>query len=131
MESLKMRCNCQAVGYAVRASMMLLGAAARVWRILHPCFLTVETTDLKACEDLSTVEGSEGPGDFYFDLHHPEVLFGQIVGEGHVEIGEEAQRFGFERFQPFEQVMAGTLLGAPTRFGFRLQFGQPAMESEV
>ena len=27
--------------------------------------------------------------------------------------------------------MAGTLLGAPTRFGFRLQFGQPAMESEA
>jgi hypothetical protein len=45
--SLKMRCNSQAVGYAVRASMMLLGAAARVWRILHPCFLTVETTDLR------------------------------------------------------------------------------------
>ena len=39
--------NSQAVGYAVRASMMLLGAAARVWRILHPCFLAVETTDLR------------------------------------------------------------------------------------
>jgi hypothetical protein len=39
--------NSQAVGYPVRASMMLLGAAARVWRILHPCFLAVETTDLR------------------------------------------------------------------------------------
>jgi hypothetical protein len=27
--------------------------------------------------------------------------------------------------------MAGTLLGAPARFGFRLQFGQLAMESEA
>jgi hypothetical protein len=39
--------NSQALGYAVRASIMLLGAAARVWRILHPCFLAVETTDLR------------------------------------------------------------------------------------
>ena len=80
---------------------------------------------------MSTFEGSERPGDFHLDLHHPEVLFGQIVGEGHVEIGEEAQRFGFERFQPFEQVMAGTLLGAPARVGFRRQFGQLAMEGEA
>jgi hypothetical protein len=32
-------------------------------------------------------------------------LFGQNVGEGHVEISEEAQRFGFERFQPFEEII--------------------------
>jgi len=68
---------------------------------------------------------------FSFDLHHAEVLFGQIVVKGTSKIGEEAQRFGFERFQPFEQIMAGTLLGAPARVGFRLQFGQRAMEGEA
>jgi hypothetical protein len=57
--------------------------------------------------------------------------FGQIVGEGHVEIGKEAQRFGFERFRPFEQIMAGTLLGAPARVGFRRQFRQLAMEGKA
>jgi len=46
-----------------------------------------------------------------------------LLGEGHVEIGEEAQRFGFERFQPFEQIMAGTLLGAPARVGFVSSLG--------
>jgi hypothetical protein len=60
-------------------------------------------------------------------LHFPCLTY----GEGHVEIGEEAQRFGFERFQPFEQIMAGTLLGAPARVGFRLQFGQRAMEGKA
>ncbi len=37
--------NSQAVGYAVRARLIWLGLAARVWRILQPCFLAVETTD--------------------------------------------------------------------------------------
>jgi len=39
--------NSQAVFYAVRAIMIWLGDAVRVWRILHPCFLAVETTDLR------------------------------------------------------------------------------------
>lgn len=39
-------CNSQAVGYAVKASMIWLDGAVRVWRMLHPCFLAVETTDL-------------------------------------------------------------------------------------
>jgi len=51
--------NSQAVGYAIRVGMTWLGGAARVWRILQPCFLAVETTDSEACEDLSAVEGSE------------------------------------------------------------------------
>ncbi|SRR5258708_1995971 len=41
------RGNSQAVGYAIRVGMTWLGGAARVWRILHPCFLAVETTDLR------------------------------------------------------------------------------------
>ena len=41
------RGNSQAVGYTVRACMIWLGLAARVWRILQPCFLAVETTDLR------------------------------------------------------------------------------------
>ena len=39
--------NSQAVGYAIRVGMTWLGGAARVWRILQPCFLAVETTDLR------------------------------------------------------------------------------------
>ena len=41
------RGNSQAVGYAIRVGMTWLGGAARVWRILQPCFLAVETTDLR------------------------------------------------------------------------------------
>jgi hypothetical protein len=32
-------CNSQGVGYAARASMIWLGNAAKVWRMLQPCFL--------------------------------------------------------------------------------------------
>jgi hypothetical protein len=78
---------------------------------------------------LSACEGSKGARDFHFDLHHPEVLFGQVVGEGHVEIGEEAQGFGLEGFQPLEQIVAGAVLDAPARF--RRQFGQLAMEGKA
>jgi hypothetical protein len=35
------------------------------------------------------------------------------------------------RFGEGRQIMAGTLLGAPARVGFRLQFGQRAMEGEA
>ena len=50
----------------------------------------------EAGEDLSAREGSKRARDFHFDLHHSEVLFCRVVGEEHVEIGEEAQGFGLE-----------------------------------
>ncbi len=46
-QNVQQKSNSQAVFYAVRARMVWLGAAARVWRILHRCFLAVETTDLR------------------------------------------------------------------------------------
>ena len=82
-------------------------------------------------EDLSAVKGAERAGDFHFHLHHPQVLLGQIVGEGDVEIGEEPQRFGFERLRPFEQIAAFALFGASARAGFLLDFRQLAMEGEA
>ena len=38
----KFVCNSQAVGYAVRARLIWLGAAVRIWRILYRCFLAVD-----------------------------------------------------------------------------------------
>ena len=80
---------------------------------------------------MGAFEGSKAPRDFHFDLHHPEVLFGQIVGEGRVEVIKETQRFDFERLQPFEQIVAGALLRTSARVGFFLQFGQLAMEGQT
>ncbi len=80
---------------------------------------------------MSAFEGSERARDFHFDLHHPQVLFGQVIGERHVEIGEEAQGFGLEGFQSLQQVVAGPVLGSPARVGFGLQFGQLAVEGEA
>ena len=80
---------------------------------------------------MSSFEGSKAPRDFHFDLHHPQVLLSQVVCEGHVEVDHEPQRFGFERLQPFEQIVAGALFDAPARVGFRLQLGQLAMEGQT
>src|ERR1700722_4442488 len=82
-------------------------------------------------ENPRALEGPEAAGDLHLDLHHPQVLFGQVVGEGHVEIGEETQRFGFESLQPVEQIVAGSLFGTPSRLGWGLVFGQLAVEGEA
>ena len=37
---------------------------------------------LNISEDLRTLEGSEGSRDFHVQLHHAQVPFGLIVGEG-------------------------------------------------
>ena len=37
------------------------------------------------------LRGSEAAGDFGLHLHHPQVLFGEVVGEGNREIGEEPE----------------------------------------
>lgn len=42
-------------------------------------------------EVLGAFLAAEAAGDFLLELHHAPVLFGLIVGEGHVEIGDGAQ----------------------------------------
>ena len=78
-------------------------------------------------ENPRALEGPEAAGDLHLDLHHPQILFGEVVGEGHVEVGEETQRFGFELLQPVEQIVAGTLFAASASLRLRLQRRQPAM----
>src|SRR5271155_5757540 len=73
------------------------------------------------------LQGPETAGDLHLDLHHPQILFGEVVGEGHVEIGQEPQRFGFELFQPVEQIVARALFATPACVGLRLQRGQLAV----
>ena len=68
--------------------MSISGVAERTRRMLKPCFRAVETTDRRRA-NTGPFQGSEQAGDFHPDLHHPQVLFGQIVGEGDVEIGEK------------------------------------------
>ena len=58
------------------------------------------------------------------------VLFGQVVGEGHIEVGEEAQGFGLEGFQPLEQVVAWPVFHSAA-CGFGRQFGQFAMKGQA
>ena len=60
---------------------------------------------------LCGLERPEGSGDFHFDLHHPEGLFGQVVGEGDVEVDEEAQDIVFESVQSSQEIVSGTPFG--------------------
>ena len=50
---------------------------------------------------------SETAGDFHFDLHHPNVPLGQIVGEGDGEVIEETQDIAFELVQPDQEIVPG------------------------
>ncbi len=43
-------------------------------------------------KDLRTLEGAEGSRDFHAQLHHAQVLFGLIVGEGHCEVRKEPRK---------------------------------------
>src|SRR5271163_4877203 len=36
-------------------------------------------------ENPRALEGPEAAGDLHLDLHHPQISFGEVVGEGHVE----------------------------------------------
>ena len=60
----------------------------------------------EVCEDLRTLEGAERSRDFHANLHHAQVLFGLIVGEGDREVGDEPQDVIAVVTQSQEQVMA-------------------------
>jgi hypothetical protein len=65
----------------------------------------------------STLKGAKAAGDFHPQLHHSQVLFGEVVCEGHVEIVEEAERFGLVGLEADEQIMSWALLWLSLRFG--------------
>jgi hypothetical protein len=62
-------------------------------------------------EVLSGVESSEAAGDFHLHLHHPERLFREVVGEGNLEVDEEAQDIVLELMQSAQQVLSRSSLG--------------------
>src|SRR5690242_20857752 len=55
---------------------------------------------------LSGGEGSEGAGDFHLHLHHAQRLFSEVVGEGDLEVDEEAQDVVLELMQPAQQILS-------------------------
>ena len=57
-------------------------------------------------EDLRTLKCAEGARDVHAQLHHAQVLFGLIVGEGDCEVGDEPQDVIAVVTQADEQVMA-------------------------
>ncbi len=42
-------------------------------------------------EVLSTLLSAEGAGDFLFDFGHANGALSQVIGEGNIEVGNEAQ----------------------------------------
>ena len=52
----------------------------------------------------------EAAGDFGLHFHHPQILFGEVVGEGNREIGEEPEGCLLEGFEPDEEIVSGALL---------------------
>ena len=57
-------------------------------------------------------EGAKGSRDLHLDLHHPQSLFGEVVGEGNGEVIKEAQDVVLVLLQP----LAGCVPAVVARF---------------
>jgi hypothetical protein len=85
-------------------------------------------------EVLSGFESPEGAGDFHLHLHHAQSLFGEVVGEGNGEVGEEPQHIVFEPVQSDQQIVSGAMFrpaaigGAPGQAGQLAMIGKPELE---
>ena len=71
--------------------MICCGDRASVSIILFPFILTVEMMDLISAKTLPTLECTEGSQGFHTQLHHAQVPFGLIVGEGNCEVRKESK----------------------------------------
>ena len=62
--------------------------------------------------------GSETAADFGFDLEHPQVALGLVVGEGEREVLEEAQAVMFVALQSLQEATGfGGFAGLGGRMG--------------
>ena len=83
--------------------------------------------------------GAEAAGDLGLDLHHPQIPLREIVVEGDVGIGHEAQDLVLEVVQPIQQILGGTafqasavLLGQLLGGGGQIEeIGQAALSDEL
>ena len=105
------------------------GVTASVWRMSQPCFLAVETMERRQAKVLAP-PSAERAGDFHFDLGHPDVLFGQVVGERDVEVDEEAQHVVLEGLEPGEQVETGPVLETAARSRVSRELGRGAWKAK-
>ena len=73
---------------------------------------------------------SEAAGDFHLDLHHPQIPFGLVVGEGDSEVIEESQHIAFELVQPDQKIVSGSMGRASARSDLSGEGRQVSMEGE-
>ena len=78
-------------------------------------------------EVVGVAPGAEAAGDFLSQLHHAQVALGLIVGEGHLRVGEEAQRLVSAPMQAQGEVVALAPFRFPTLAG-RAQRRQALMK---
>ena len=82
-------------------------------------------------EDLRTLEGAEGSRDLHAHLHHAQVLFGLIVGEGNCEVRKEPQDVITVVAQADQKVVAWPLGFPASRARASSQRGLSLMEGEA
>ena len=82
-------------------------------------------------EDLRTLEGAEGSRDFHAQLHHAQVLFGLIVGEGHCEVRKEPKDVIAVVAQADQEVVAWPFGFSASRARASRQRGLSLMEGEA
>ena len=82
-------------------------------------------------EDLRTLEGAEGSRDFHAQLHHAQVPFGLIVGEGNCEVRKEPQDVITVVAQADQKVVAWPLGFSASRARASSQWVLSLMEGEA
>ena len=82
-------------------------------------------------EDLRALEGAESSRDFHAQLHHAQVPFGLIVGEGNCEVRKEPQDVIAVVAQAEQQVVAWPLGFSASRARASSQWVLSLMEGEA
>ena len=83
------------------------------------------------CEDVGTVFGWEPAGDFHFDLHHPDILLGQINGERNAKVCDEAREVDSQVARADQQIPADATGRPSPRAFLSFQRGLCLMQSQA
>ena len=98
---------------------------------IEPAFSGRGDDGPEVCEDLRTFEGSESSRDLHAHLHHAQVLFGLIVGEGDCEVRKEPQDVIAAVTQANDQVMTWPSGFSTSGAGFLDQWWLTFVEGEA
>ena len=83
-----------------------------VWRMFHPCFRAVATTDRRVAKSWAASRVRKA-GDFHFHLHHAQGLLGEVVGEGDAKSARKRRTSSLNLCSRMSRLCPGRRLSRP------------------